>query len=49
MVEALAARRALIFAQEISISIVEVEGDSLQVINGIKNQKQDIMVGTYYS
>lgn len=41
MVEALAARRALIFAQEISISTVEVEGDSLQVIRAIRNQKQD--------
>lgn len=41
MVEALAARRALIFAQEISISTVEVEGDSLQVIRAIQNQKQD--------
>ena len=41
MVEALAARRALIFAQEISISTVELEGDSLQVVKAIKNLKQD--------
>ena len=41
MVEALAARRALIFAQEISIFSVEVEGDSLQVIRAINNKKLD--------
>lgn len=39
MVEALAARRALIFAQEISISSVELKGDSLQVIRAINNKK----------
>ena len=32
LVEALAARRAIIFAQEISIFKAEVEGDSLKVI-----------------
>ena len=41
MVEALAARRALTFAQEISIFSVEVEGDSLQVIRAINNKKLD--------
>ena len=41
MVEALATRRALIFAQEISISSVEVEGDSLQVIRAINKKEQD--------
>ena len=41
MVEALAARRALTFAQEISIFSVEVEGDSLQVIRAISNKKLD--------
>ena len=41
MVEALVARRALIFAQEISIFSVEVEGDSLQVIRAINNKKLD--------
>ena len=41
MVEALAARRALTFAQEISIFSVEVEGDSLQVIRAINKKKLD--------
>ena len=41
MVEALAARRALTFAKEISIFSVEVEGDSLQVIRAINNKKLD--------
>ena len=41
MVEALVARRALIFAQEISIFSVEVEGDSLQVIRAINSKKLD--------
>ena len=39
LVEALAARRALIFAQEISIFKAEVEGDSLKVIQALNNPK----------
>ena len=39
MVEALVARRALIFAQEISIFNVEVEDDSLKVIQAVNNPK----------
>ncbi|XP_030973303.1 uncharacterized protein LOC115993151 [Quercus lobata] len=39
MVEALAARRALIFAQEISIFKAVVEGDSLKVIQALNNPK----------
>ena len=39
MVEDLAARRALIFAQEISIFKVDVEGDSLKVIQALNNPK----------
>ena len=41
MVEALAVRQALIFAQEISVFSVKVEGDSLQVIRAINNKKLD--------
>ena len=37
--EDLAARRALIFAQEISIFKVDVEGDSLKVIQALNNPK----------
>lgn len=37
--EALAARRALIFAQEINIFKAEVEGDSLKVIQALNNPK----------
>ena len=37
--EALAAQRALIFAQEISIFKAEVEGDSLKVIQALNNPK----------
>ena len=39
LVEALAAQRALIFAQEISIFKAEVEGDSLKVIQALNNPK----------
>ena len=39
MVEALAARQALIFAQEISIFKAVVEGDSLKVIQALNNPK----------
>nr|XP_023916941.1 uncharacterized protein LOC112028476 [Quercus suber] len=39
MVEALDARQALIFAQEISIFKAEVEGDSLNVIQALNNPK----------
>lgn len=39
MVKALVARRALIFAQEISIIHVVVEGDSLKVISTLNNPK----------
>ena len=39
-VEALAARRAIILAQEISLTQVVVEGDSLKVIAAINNPKQ---------
>ena len=39
LVEALAARCALIFAQEISIFKVEVVGDSLKVIQALNNPK----------
>lgn len=39
MVKDLAARRALTFAQEISISQVEVEGDSLKVNQALNNPK----------
>ena len=39
MVEALAVRRALIFAHEISIFKAVVEGDSLQVIQALNNPK----------
>lgn len=39
LVEALAARRALIFAQEINIFKAEVEGDSLKVIQALNNPK----------
>ena len=39
LVEALAARCALIFAQEISIFKAEVEGDSLKVIQALNNPK----------
>lgn len=41
LVEALAARRALIFAQEISLVQVVVEGDSLKVIIAINSAKQN--------
>ena len=37
LVEALAARRALLFAQELCLGHVEVEGDSLKVITAINN------------
>ena len=37
--EALAAQRALLFAQEISIFKAEVEGDSLKVIQALNNPK----------
>ena len=37
--EDLAARRALIFAQEISIFKADVEGDSLKVIQALNNPK----------
>ena len=37
--EALAARRALIFTQEISIFKAVVEGDSLKVIQALNNPK----------
>ena len=39
-VEALAARRAIILAQEISLTQVVVEGDSLKVIAAINSPKQ---------
>ena len=39
LVEALVARRALIFAQEISIFKAKVEGDSLKVIQALNNPK----------
>ncbi|KAL0005365.1 hypothetical protein SO802_012926 [Lithocarpus litseifolius] len=39
MVEALAARRAVMFAKEISVFRVVVEGDSLQVIKAVNNSK----------
>lgn len=39
MVKDLAARRALTFAQEISISQVEVEGDSLKFNQALNNPK----------
>ena len=35
MVEALAARRAVVFAQELCLQAVEVEGDSLKVIQAL--------------
>ncbi|KAK9998718.1 hypothetical protein SO802_018321 [Lithocarpus litseifolius] len=38
-VEALAARRAVMFAKEISVFRVVVEGDSLQVIKAVNNSK----------
>ena len=41
LVEALAARRAILFAQEISITHVEVEGDSLKVITAINDPKHN--------
>ena len=40
--EALAAQRALIFAQEISIFKAEMEGDSLKVIQALNNPKPNI-------
>ena len=40
LVEALAARRAILFAQEICLAHVEVEGDSLKVITTINNSKK---------
>ncbi|KAL0001329.1 hypothetical protein SO802_015110 [Lithocarpus litseifolius] len=39
MVEDLAARRAVMFAKEISVFRVVVEGDSLQVIKAVNNSK----------
>ena len=41
LVEALAARRALLFAQELCLGHVEVEGDSLKVITAINNPQQN--------
>ena len=35
MVEALAARRAVVYAQELCLQAVEVEGDSLKVIQAL--------------
>ena len=40
MVEALAARRAVLFAKEISVFGVVVEGDSLQVIKAVNSSKR---------
>ena len=39
-VEAMAARRAILLAQEISLTQVVVEGDSLKVIEAINSPKQ---------
>ena len=41
LVEALAAQRAILFAQEISVTHVEVEGDSLKVITAINHPKHN--------
>ena len=41
LVEALAARRAILFAQEICLAHVVVEGDSLKVITAINNLKKN--------
>ena len=41
LVEALAARRAILFAQEISVTHVEAEGDSLKVITAINDPKHN--------
>ncbi|KAK9988485.1 hypothetical protein SO802_028724 [Lithocarpus litseifolius] len=41
LVEALAARRAILFAQELSIAHVVVKGDVLKVITALNNPKQN--------